>query len=91
LRHVFANGGYAGNKIRTSVTKHGKWTIETIKRSNRAKGFEILLRRWVVERTFAWLGPNRCVAKHCERTIESAITWLRLASIQLTARRLASA
>ena len=91
LRHVFANGGYAGDKLRTSLTKLGKWTIEIIKRSYRDKGFEILLRRWVVVHTFAWLGRNRCVAKHCERTIESATAWLRLASIQLTARRIASA
>ena len=66
------NGGYAGNKLRTSLTKLGKWTIEIIKRSDRAKGFEILPRRWVVERTLAWLGHNRRVAKQIERTIESA-------------------
>jgi hypothetical protein len=43
--------------------------------------FEILPRRWVVERTFAWLGRNRRLAKDFERTIESAIAWLYLASI----------
>ena len=69
----------------------GKWTIEIIKRSDRAKGFEILPRRWVVERTFAWLGRNRRLAKDFERTIESATAWLYLASIQLITRRIASA
>jgi transposase len=54
LRHVFANGGYAGGKL---LAKIGKWTIEIIKRSDRAKGFEVLPRRWVVERTFARLSP----------------------------------
>ncbi len=90
LRHVFADGGYAGDKLRTALTRIGKWTIEIIKRSDRAKGFEILPRRWVVERTFAWLGRNRRLAKDFERTIESATAWLYLASIQLITRRIAS-
>lgn len=59
LRHVFADGGYAGDKVRQSLKKIGKWVIDIIKRSNTARGFEILPRRWVVERTFAWLGRNR--------------------------------
>jgi transposase len=91
LRHVFADGGYAGDKLRKALTKIGKWTIEIIKRSDHAKGFEILPRRWVVERTFAWLGRNRRLAKDFERTIESATAWLYLASIQLITRRIASA
>ena len=91
LRHVFADGDYAGDKLRTALTKVGKWTIEIIKRSDRAKGFEILPRRWVVERTFAWLNRNRRLAKDFERTIESATAWPYLASIQLITRRTASA
>ena len=90
LRHVFADGGYAGDKLRAALTKIGKWTLEIIKRSDRAKGFELLPRRWVVERTFAWLGRNRRLAKDFERTIESATAWLYLASIQLMTRRIAS-
>ena len=91
LRHVFADGGYAGDKLRTALTKVGQWTIEIIKRSDCAKGFEILPRRWVVERTFAWLNRNRRLAKDFERTIESATAWLYLGSIQLITRRSASA
>lgn len=90
LRHVFADGGYAGDKLRAALTKIGKWTLEIIKRSDRAKGFEVLPRRWVVERTFAWLNRNRRLAKDFERTIESATAWLYLASIQLIARRIAT-
>ncbi len=90
LRHVFADGGYAGDKLRAALTKIGKLTLEIIKRSDRAKGFELLPRRWVVERTFAWLGRNRRLAKDFERTIESATAWLYLASIQLMKRRIAS-
>lgn len=72
LRHVFADGGYAGPKLRGALQKIGKFTMELVKRSDRAKGFEVLPRRWVVERTFAWLGRCRRLAKDFERSIESA-------------------
>jgi hypothetical protein len=55
----FADGGYAVDKLRVAPAQIGKWTIEIIKRSDIAKGFELLPRRWVVERTFAWLGRCR--------------------------------
>jgi transposase len=90
LRHVFADGGYAGDKLRAALAKIGKWTLEIIKRSDTAKGFVLLPRRWVVERTFAWLGRNRRLAKDFERTIESATAWLYLASVQQITRRIAS-
>jgi transposase len=51
MRHVFADGGYAGEKLRGALTKMGAWTLEIIKRSDVAKGFVLLPRRWVVERT----------------------------------------
>lgn len=91
LRHVFADGGYAGDKLRQALRKIRKWTVEIIKRSDHAKGFEVLSRRWVVERTFAWLGRNRRLAKDFEQTIASATAWLFIASIQLFARRIARA
>ena len=89
LRHVFADGGYAGEKLKDALANVGKWTLEIIKRSDTAKGFELLPRRWVVERTFAWLNRNRRLAKDFERTIESATAWLFLASTQLLTRRFA--
>ena len=89
LRHVFADGGYAGDKLRDALAKIGKWTLEIIKRSDTATGFVLLPRRWVVERTFAWLNRNRRLAKDFERTIESATAWIFLASIQLMTRRTA--
>ncbi len=53
LRHVFADGGYAGEKLGSALKGHGDWAIEIIKRSDIASGFEVLPRRRVVERTFA--------------------------------------
>lgn len=89
LRHVFADGGYAGEKLKDALRRLGKWTIEIIKRSDTAKGFEVLPRRWVVERTLAWLNRNRRLAKDFEQTIASASAWLFIASIQLFTRRIA--
>jgi len=89
LRHVFADGGFAGPKLRAVLEKIGCWTIEIVKRSDTAKGFEIIPRRWVVERTFAWLGRCRRLAKDWEKTISSAEAWLLVAHIRLVTRRLA--
>jgi transposase len=89
LRHVFADGGYAGEKLETTLAGMGQWTLAIVKRPDEAKGFCLLPRRWVVERTFAWLGRNRRLAKDFEATIGSAEAWLYLASVQLLARRLA--
>jgi putative transposase len=50
LRHIFADGGYAGGKLRDALKGHGDWTIAIIKRSDTARGFEVLPRRWVVLR-----------------------------------------
>lgn len=89
MRHVFADGGYAGDKLREAIKGYGDWTVEIIKRSDTAKGFEVLPRRWVVERTFAWLGRCRRLAKDWETTIESSTAWALLASIRLMTRKIA--
>jgi len=91
LQHVFVDGGYAGEKLLEALKDQGDWTIEIINRSDTAKGFVLLPRRWVVERTFAWLNRNRRLAKDVEATTESAVTWLYIASVKLMSRRLASA
>jgi transposase len=89
LRHVFADGGYAGDKLKDALKGHGSWTLEIIKRSDTAKGFVLLPRRWVVERTFAWLGRCRRLAKDWERSIESSTAWATIASIRMLTRRTA--
>lgn len=90
LRHLFADGAYAGPKLRGALDKIGDWTLEIVKRSDTAKGFEVLPRRWVVERTFAWLGRCRRLAKDWEKSIASAEAWLLIAHIRLVTRRLAT-
>ena len=86
---AFADGAYSGEKLETAVAGLGQWTLEIVKRSDQAKGFEVLPRRWVVERTLGWFGRNRRLAKDFETTIASNEAWLYLASVQLLARRLA--
>ena len=89
LRHIFADGGYAGEKLRQALAKMGEWTVEIVKRSDAATGFEPLPQRWIVERTIAWLNRNRRLAKDFEATIESAQAWLFIASVKLLSRRIA--
>jgi transposase len=90
LRHIFADSAYGGGKLKGALERLGEWTIEIVKRCDAAKGFVLLPRRWVVERTLAWLNRNRRLAKDFEVTIESAVTWLYIASVKLMSRRLAA-
>lgn len=89
LRHIFADGGYAGDKLKVALAELGRWTVEIVRRCDTAKGFEVLPRRWVVERTFAWLNRCRRLAKDFEASIESAVAWVFIAHIRLLTRRLA--
>ena len=91
LRHVFADGGYAGDKLRDALARIGEWNLQVVKRSDKAKGFVLLPRRWVVERTFAWLNRRRRLAKDFEATLESAIAWIYIAHIRRLTRRLVRA
>ena len=89
LRHIFADRVYRGKRLRDATAAFGRWTIEIVTRSERVGTFKPEPKRWVVERTFAWFGRNRRLAKDFERTIESAEAWFLIASIQLISRRLA--
>jgi len=89
LRHIFADGGYAGPKLRDALKALGRWTVEIVKRSDTAKGFEVLPRRWVVERTFAWLNRCRRLSKDWEKTIASAEAWILISHIRRVTRHLA--
>jgi transposase len=80
LRHVFAGGAYAGEKLGRSLAKLGRWTIDIVRRSDATKGFEPLPQRWIVERSIAWLNRSRRLAKDFEATIESAQAWLFIAA-----------
>ncbi len=72
LRHLFADGGYPEPKLKSGIARLGQGTVEVIKRSGKEQGSEVSPRRCAVERTFAWSGRNRHLAKDFESTIASA-------------------
>ena len=62
-RGCAADSAYSGNKFLPALAKFGRWSVEIVKRTAGAVGFEVLPRRWVVERTLPWLNHNRSLAK----------------------------
>jgi putative transposase len=91
LRHIFADRVYRGDKLRNAIAEFGRWSIEIVTRSERIGTFKPEPKRWVIERTFAWLGRNRRLAKDFEATIASAEAWFLIANVRLLSRRLTRA
>jgi putative transposase len=91
LQHIFADRIYRGDQLRNAIAAFGRWMIEIVTRTEKVGTFKPERKRWVVERTFAWLGRNRRLAKDFERTIASAEAWFLIASVRLLSRRLARA
>ena len=91
IERIFADGGYQGEKMALAVSATGTWTLQVVKRSDRAKGFEVLPKRWIVERTFAWISRNRRLARDFERYARTTIAYIRLAMIRIMLRRLTRA
>lgn len=89
LRLAFADRAYRGRKLLAAVDDPKPWTIEIITRTQRVGHFVQEPRRWVVERTFAWLGRNRRLAKDYEASTQSQEAWTNLASIKTITRQLA--
>jgi len=89
LQKVWADGAYAGPKLGDWVKAKCPWGLEIVKRSDDVKGFVVIPKRWVVERTFSWLGRNRRLSKDYERLIESSEAFVYIASIRLMTKRLA--
>jgi transposase len=86
----FADGGYQGEEAQRAAFEASRISITVVKRTDtQIKGFVVLPKRWVVERTFGWINRPRRLAKDFEATIESALAWLQLALAFLLMRRLA--
>ena len=89
LMKLYADGGYQGPVFRADMKKIlARVNVEIVKRSDQAKGFVVLPKRWVVERTFAWLGRCRRLTRDWENLNRRALAFLRLASIRLMLRKL---
>lgn len=90
LRKIWVDGGYTGDNFANWVrSRWPKLEIEVVKRSDDVKGFAVLHKRWIVERTFGWLMQHRRLARDYERTESSAEAWIHLAMIRIQLRRLA--
>jgi transposase len=89
IAHLFADGGYAGEKLENALRRIDGPTIQIVKRPDEAKGLVVVARRWVVERTLAWLNRCRRLAKDWEASVTSAEAWLLIASTRQLVRRIA--
>jgi transposase len=89
LKKVFADGGYQGPESRNALAKIlPHLEIVIVKRSDQAKGFVVLPKRWIVERTIVWLNRCRRLATDWENLNRKALAFLRLASIRLMLRKI---
>ena len=88
IERIFADGGYQGPRLAHRLARTGSWLIEIVKRPDIAR-FEVLPKRWIVERTLAWISRCRRLARDFERHLRKAAAFVRLAMIRLMLRRLA--
>jgi putative transposase len=89
LRKLYADGGYQGPVFQNALKRVMRQVdLEIVKRSDHAKGFEVLPRRWIVERTIGWLNRCRRLAKDWENLNRKALAFLQLAAIRLMLRKL---
>ena len=90
LQRLWVDGGYSGASFADWVkAQRSKVAVEVIKRTDDTSGFKVLPRRWVVERTFAWLMHHRRLVRDYEVTTDSAQAFIFIAMIRIQLRRLA--
>lgn len=87
LSLIWADGGYVG-KLIDWVLHFGGWVLEIVKHNDQARGFRVLPRRWVVERTFSWFGKYRRLSKDYESLTDSSEAMITVAMINLLVHRL---
>ena len=88
IERIYADGGYQGPRVRAAAAKTGTWKVEIVKRSDIAKGFVVLPKRWIVERTFAWISRCRRLSRDFERHARTVAAFVRLAMIRIMLKRL---
>lgn len=86
LKRIGADGGYAGELINWAA-RTGGWSLQIVSKLGNVVGFVVPLKRWIVERTFAWLGKYRRLSKDDEQDIQSSETKIYLAIINLMLHR----
>jgi transposase len=88
ILRIFADAGYQGPRAALAAASTGSWIIEVVKRNEMHK-FAVLPKRWIVERTLAWISRNRRLMRDFERYARTVAAFIRLAMIKIMLRRLA--
>src|ERR671915_1098507 len=91
LKKIWADGAYSGKELAKWCEEQGGWELEVVERDQEAKGFEVLPKRWIVERTFGWLRRDRRLTEDYERKVQTSETLIEVAMIRLILRQLARA
>ena len=88
---IFADAGYQGARAASASAARcsGRWRLRIVRRAEASRGFAVLPKRWIVERTLAWLTRCRRLARNLENLARTSVALIRLATIKLMARRLA--
>ena len=90
IEYIFADAGYQGPRVTHAAASTGHWVVEIVKRNELHK-FVVLPKRWIVERTLAWISRNRRLARDFERYARTVAAFVRLAMIRIMLRRLTRA
>ena len=86
LERIIADAGYQGRQMKATVARTGTWVLEIVRRCDQHR-FVVLPKRWIVERTLAWISRCRRLARDYERHARKAAAFVRLAMIRLMLRR----
>lgn len=89
LQRIVADAAYKGRRTEADMAAIGDWAVEIVEKTPGLKGFAVLPKRWIVERTFAWVGRCRRLSRDVEHKMRFARAFLILAMIRLMLRRLA--
>ncbi len=89
IERIIGDAGYQGPKMAAAVRRTGTWTLEIVRRCDRHR-FVVLPKRWIVERSLAWISQNRRLARDYERRTRTAAAFVQLAMIRLMLRRIAA-
>lgn len=89
LKKIWADGAYGGEPFAKWCQDEGGWDLEVVEPNREAEGFEVIPKRWIVERTFSWIGWNRRMSKDYERMVQTSECLMKVAMIRLILRRLA--
>src|SRR5215204_6147864 len=89
LKKIWADGAYSGEELAKWCEEQGEWELEIVERDKKAKGFKVVSKRWIIERTLGWLRRDRRLAKDYERKVQTSETLVKVSMIRLMLKRLA--